>query len=180
MRDIWRIIRFTKELKPYYSAISFFTVLLAAMTQVQPLLTKAAVDQIQTGHPDIHMVALYAVLIFAADFGQTIFSNWGGYIGDLMAVKLQQLLSQRYYQHVLSLPQKYFDTELSGKIINRMSRGINQLGGFMQTMSNNFLQFLFSTVFSLAIVALYSWQVALMLLSLYPIFIWLTTRTSAT
>jgi ATP-binding cassette subfamily B protein len=96
-----------------------------------------------------------------------------------MAVKLQKLLSQRYYEHVLSLPQKYFDTELSGKIINRMSRGINQLGSFMQTMSNNFLQFLFSTVFSLVIVAIYSWPVALMLLSLYPMFIWLTTRTSS-
>jgi ATP-binding cassette subfamily B protein len=179
MKDIWRIIRFTKELKPYYAAISFFTILLAAMTQLQPLLTKAAIDQMQSGHPDIRTVALYAVLIFLTDFGQTIFSNWGGYIGDIMAVKLQQLLSQGYYEHVLSLPQKYFDTELSGKIINRMNRGINQLGSFMQTMSNNFLQFLFSTVFSLVIVALYSWPVALMLLSLYPIFIWLTTRTSS-
>src|SRR6185503_9117976 len=34
-------------------------------------------------------------------------------------------------------------------------------------------------VFSVVIVALYSWPVALMLLSLYPIFIWLTTRTSS-
>jgi ATP-binding cassette subfamily B protein len=179
MRDIWRIIRFTKELKPYYSAISFFTILLAAMTQLQPLLTKAAIDQMGTSSPDIKLVALYAFFIFLTDFGQTIFSNWGGYIGDIMAVKLQKLLSQRYYEHVLSLPQKYFDTELSGKIINRMSRGINQLGSFMQTMSNNFLQFLFSTVFSLVIVAIYSWPVALMLLSLYPMFIWLTTRTSS-
>lgn len=179
MKDIWRIISFTKELRPYYTAISFFTILLAAMTQLQPLLTKAAIDQMQGGHADVKTVALYAVLIFLTDFGQTIFSNWGGYIGDIMAVKLQQLLSQRYYEHVLSLPQKYFDTELSGKIINRMSRGINQLGSFMQTMSNNFLQFLFSTVFSLVIVAIYSWPVALMLLSLYPIFIWLTTRTSS-
>lgn len=178
MKDIWRIIRFTKELKPYYTAISLFNVLLAAMTQVQPLLTKAAVDNIQTGNPDIRMVALFAVLIFLTDIGQTVFSNWGGYIGDIMAVKLQRLLSQRYYQHVLSLPQKYFDTELSGKIINRMSRGINQLGNFMQVMSNNFLQFLFTTVFSLVIVAIYSWPVAIMLASLYPIFIWLTTRTS--
>lgn len=178
MRDIWRIINFTKELRPYYGSISFFTILLAAMTQVQPLLTKAAVDQIQTGNPDVQVVALYAVLIFLTDLGQTVFSNWGGYIGDIMSVKLQRLLSRRYYEHVLSLPQKYFDTELSGKIINRMNRGINQLGSFMQTMSNNFLQFLFTTIFSLVIVAIYSWPVALMLGSLYPVFIWLTTRTS--
>jgi ATP-binding cassette subfamily B protein len=60
-----------------------------------------------------------------------------------------------------------------------MNRGISQIGQFMQMMSNNFLQFLFSTIFSLGIVAYYSWPVALMLLTLYPVFIWLTTRTSS-
>ena len=33
----------------------------------------------------------------------------------------------------------------------------------MQMFSNNFLQFIFSTVFTLIIVAYYSWPVALML-----------------
>jgi ATP-binding cassette subfamily B protein len=38
---------------------------------------------------------------------------------------------------------------------------------------------IFSTVLSLGVVAYYSWQVALMLFALYPIFIWMTVRTSA-
>jgi ATP-binding cassette subfamily B protein len=97
----------------------------------------------------------------------------------MLSIKLQRFMSQRYYQHVLSLPQKYFDIELSGKIINRMNRGISQITNYIQTVSNNFLQFIFSTVFTLIIVAHYSWQVALMLFTLYPIFIWLTTRTSS-
>jgi ATP-binding cassette subfamily B protein len=183
MRDIGRILRFTRTLWPYYAWISLFTILLAGMSQLVPLFTKGAIDEITKlvggGHANVTLVAVFAVAIFITDFGQTILSNVGGYIGDIMSVKLQQFLSQRYYEHILGLPQKYFDTELSGKIINRMSRGITQIGQFMQMMSNNFLQFLFSTVFSLIIVAYYSWPVALMLLSLYPIFIWLTTRTSA-
>jgi ATP-binding cassette subfamily B protein len=48
----------------------------------------------------------------------------------------------------------------------------------MQMMSNNFLQFIFSTIFSLVIVFFYSWQVALMLFALYPIFIFMTIKTS--
>jgi ATP-binding cassette subfamily B protein len=182
MKEIWRILRFTKSLWRQYAAISLFTILLAAMSQLVPLFTKGAIDEtaklLNGGHADVTKAAVFAILIFLTDFGQTILSNIGGYIGDIMAVKLQRLLSQRYYEHMLSLPQKYFDTELSGKIINRMSRGISQITQFMQMMSNNFLQFLFSTVFSLGIVAYYSWPVALMLLTLYPIFIWLTTRTS--
>jgi len=179
---MFRIFKFTRELWPYYAAISAFTILLSVMTQLQPLFTKAAVDQITKiiggGHANVKLVAVFAVLIFLTDVGQTLLSNIGGYIGDMMSARLQKVMSERYYQHILSLSQHYFDTELSGKIINRMNRGISQISTFMQMLSNNFLQFVFSTIFSLIIVAYYSWQVGLMLLLLYPVFIFLTTRTS--
>lgn len=183
MRDIWRIIRFTKELWRYYLGVSVFAILVASMSQIQPLLTKPAIDQmtklVQGHHANVKLVAILAVLIFLSDVGQTLFSNFGGYIGDVLSARLQQLMSQRYYEHILSLSQRYFDTELSGKIINRMNRGISQITNFMQMLSNNFLQFIFSTVFTLIIVFHYSWQVALMLFALYPIFIGLTIRTSS-
>ncbi len=182
MKDIWRIIRFTADLKKYYFAISATTILLAVMTQLQPIFTKLAIDQVENvlkgGTADVAVVAWCAVAIFVTDFAQTILSNVGGYWGDILAVRMQKLLSERYYVHLLSLPQKYFDQELSGKIINRMSRGISQITNFMQMVSNNFLQFVFSTILSLAVVAYFSWQVAAMLGLLYPIFIYLTTRTS--
>ncbi|HUD05355.1 MAG TPA: ABC transporter ATP-binding protein [Candidatus Saccharimonadales bacterium] len=183
MRHIWRIIRFTGSLWRYYLAISGFTILLAAMSQIVPIITKAAIDLI-TGtdalhkHPDIALIAFYAFLIFLTDIGTTIFSNLGGYLGDMMSAKLTLILSEKYYQHLLKLSQSYFDTELTGKIINRMNRGITQIGDFLQTLSNNFLQFLFSTIFTLLIVAYYSWPVALMLLAIYPVFFWLTGKTS--
>jgi ATP-binding cassette, subfamily B, bacterial len=183
MKDIWRIIRFTGKLWRYYLAVSIFTILLAAMNQVQPLLTKGAIDQItkilEGGHANVKLVAIFAFLIFLTDFAATIFSNVGGYIGDLLSVKLEKIMSERYFAHLMKLPQSYFDTQLTGKIVNRMNRGISQIGTFMQMLSNNFLQFIFSTVFSLAIVFYYSWQVGLMLSVLYPVFIWLTTRTSS-
>lgn len=178
MKSLWKILTFTKQLWPYYTVISVMTILLAIVGQLAPLFTKGAIDQISTGHPDIWLVGVFAVLIFGTDVLQTLLSNAGGYYGDIMSVKLQALLSERYYKHILSLSQHYFDTELTGKIINRMTRGIGQISSFMQVLSNNFLQFLFSTVFSLIVVAFYSWQVALMLLVLYPVFVLLTTRTS--
>ncbi|HSW75262.1 MAG TPA: ABC transporter ATP-binding protein [Candidatus Saccharimonadales bacterium] len=182
MKDIWRIITFTKSLRKYYAIISATTILLAVMTQLQPIFTKFAIDQITKliggGHADMVIVVWCAVAIFLTDLGQTLLSNIGGYWGDVMSAKLQRLLSERYYKHLLNLPQRYFDEELSGKIINRMNRGISQISNFMQMVSNNFLQFVFSTVLSLVVVAYYSWQVALMLFTLYPVFVYLTTRTS--
>jgi ATP-binding cassette, subfamily B, bacterial len=181
MKNIWRIITFSKTLWPYYAAISVFTILLSLMALMQPLLTGWAIDEIQKGSSaSVKYLVLLAVGIFVLDFFGTIFSNIGGYIGDQMAARLRAILSVRYYEHLLSLPQRYFDTELSGKVINRLSRSITQITNFMQMMSNNFLQFIFTTVFSLIAVAIYSWQVALMLFALYPIYIWMTFRSSDT
>ncbi len=182
MKELGRIFRFTKVLSPYYAGVAAFSILVAAMSQMQPLLTKPAIDEVTKlvkGDPaNIKLVAFLAVMIFVTDVAGTFFSNIGGYIGDLLSAKLQRFMSLRYYEHILSLPQRYFDTQLSGKIINRMSRGISQISNFMQIFSNNFLQFIFSTVFSLAIIAYYSWEVAVMLFMLYPIFIFLTGKTS--
>ena len=182
MRQIWRIVTFTRQLWRYYLIIGVVTILLSVMSQLQPLFTKGAIDQISKllsgGHANVTVVALFAALIFLTDVGQTIFSNIAGYLGDILAAKLRRTLSERYFEHLMTLPQSYFDSELTGTIINRMSRGIGQITDYIQSLTNNFLQFVFSTVLSLIIVMYYSWQVGLMLFMLYPVFIYLTTRTS--
>lgn len=183
MKNLWRIIRFTKQLWPLYWTVSIFSVLLAISAQVQPLLIKRVIDEVAKlsggGQASIRLAIICGVLIFLADWLGTMFSNIGGYYGDVLQNKMRKFLSERYYEHLLQLPQAYFDSETSGKIINRLNRSIDQVVSFTHMFSNNFLQFIFSTVLSLAIVFVYSWQVGLLLLSLYPIFIWLTTRTSA-
>ncbi len=182
MKTLWGIVRFTKELRWFYTGVAVFSVLVAAATQVQPLLTKTIVDEVTklVGEQDVRVVVVaWAVVgIFLADLAQNLFSNIGGVIGDQLQVRLRKILSERYFQHLLHLPQSYYDRELSGKILNQLNRSIDQITTFAQAFSNNFLQFIFSTVLSLTIIAFYSWPVACMLAALYPVFIWLTTRTS--
>lgn len=182
MKSIWRILRFTGSLWPYYVGVSLFSIAVAAMSQLIPLLTKSAIDELTKvaagGHVSAERMLVFAGLIFVVDFMQTMFSNFGGYLGDMLSAKQQRLLANRYFEHILGLPQRYFDTELTGTIINRMSRGINQITDYTQTFSNNFLQFLFSSIFTLIIVAHYAWPVALILLAMYPLYIWLTAITN--
>jgi ATP-binding cassette subfamily B protein len=183
MKSIIRLFKFSKSLSSYFFAISFFTILVAILGQLYPLFTKGAIDQITKiiggGHANVVLVAIFAISIFVSDVMSTLISDYSGYLGDMMSIKLAKLMSQKYYDHLLSLPQSYFDSELTGKIINRMNRGINQITDFVQMFSNNTMQFIFSSIFSLIIVAYFSWQVALMLLLIYPIFILLTTKTSS-
>ncbi|MDQ2973381.1 MAG: ABC transporter ATP-binding protein/permease, partial [bacterium] len=180
MNDVVRVLKVGRELWRHYLAISIFTAVLSLVTILTPLLSGWAIDEIRKGTgASVKYAALLAVGIFALDLMQTVVSNINGYIGDRVQARLTAILSKNYYNHLLTLPQGYFDTELSGKIINRLNRSIGQITNFIHMMSNNFLQFIISTVLSLAVVAYYSWEVALMLASLYPIFIWMTIRTSA-
>jgi ATP-binding cassette subfamily B protein len=180
MKDIWKIITFSKELWRYYVVISIFTVFLSIITLLFPLLSGWAIDEMQKGtSANISYMVYLAIAILVIEIVSTLGNNISGYWGDQLAIKLNRLLSNRYYQHLLDLPQTYFDGELSGKIINRLNRSINQISSFMQMLSNNFLQFIFTTIFALAIVAYYSWPVALLLGALYPIYIVLTLKTSS-
>jgi len=180
MKDIIKILRVGNSLWKSYILVSVLTVMLSLLTILQPLLAGKAIDQIQKGTSgSISYAFLLAFLIFLLDLGQNLFSNWGGYVGDLIAVRLNKILSENYYRHLMSLPQSYFDNQQSGKIISRLNRSIVQITNFIQMMTNNFLQFIFSTILSLGIVFLISWQVGLMLLVLYPIFVWMTIRTSS-
>lgn len=179
MKQIARLLRFTSELKYYYIVISVLSVLVAAIGLLQPLFSGWAIDQVRLGtSANVSRLVVLVILIFASDVASTFINNIVGYLGDQMSQKLQQLLSVRYYQHLLTLPQSYFDTELTGKIIGRLNRSIFQISNFVKTWSNSFLQFIFSTILALAITAYYSWPVALLLSSLYPIFVFVTVKSS--
>jgi ATP-binding cassette subfamily B protein len=179
MQEIIRILRAGWELRRSYAVIGLCTTLLSLGSILIPLLSGWAIDELRLGaDARLSYVLFIALGIFLLDLSQTLISNYNGFIGDQIQVRLQRILSDRYYDHLMRLPQHFFDTELTGKIINRLNRSIVQVTGFIHAMTNNFLQFIFSTVFSLFAIALYSWQVAFMLFLLYPIFIWLTVRSS--
>jgi ATP-binding cassette subfamily B protein len=176
---LWKILKTTSSLWRIYLVVSIISIAIALLNLAIPALTGMAIDEIRLGtEANTQVLVGIALLIFFTDLTITFISNIGGYWGDQMSARLYKLLGDKYYEHLLDLPQKFYDKELSGKLINRLNRSIAQISNFMQMMSNNFLQFIFSTIFSLAVVAIYSWQVALLLFMLYPIFIWMTVRSS--
>ncbi|HSX28613.1 MAG TPA: ABC transporter ATP-binding protein [Candidatus Saccharimonadales bacterium] len=182
MKSIIRILVFAGSLWRYYAAIAVLTLFVAALTQLPPILIKVATDEISkiiAHQPAREQVVLWAVIgIFASGVVVTFLSNYSGYLGDIMAAKLRKILSERYFQHLLQLPQAYFDNELTGTIINRLNRSITDVTQFMNVFSNNFFSWLLQVVFAIAIVGYYSWQLAFLIFIIHPIFLFLTIRTS--
>ena len=181
MKQMAKILKFSKHLWPYYLGVSLGSVAIALLNQLQPIFTKMAIDNLTdtvNGRAELGPVLLVVFAIFMTDVGATLVSNISGYYGDIMASKLKYFLSTQYYERLLSLSQRYYSSELTGTIINRLNRSIQGVTDFANMFANNFLQFLLTTVFTLIVVARYSWVVAILFASLYPIFLWLTGRTS--
>ncbi len=178
MKHIWRIIVFTKSLWRYYVGISVLTIFVSLTQVLLPLFSGWAIDEIRSTSGRVSFVVVLACLIFLMDVLGNFLNNANGYLGDQLSARLNKKLAVSYFEQLLTLPQAYFDTELTGKIINRLNRSVLQISNFVQMFSNNFMQFIFSTIFALGFVFYYSVPVGLMLLALYPLYIWLTIRSS--
>jgi ATP-binding cassette subfamily B protein len=182
MKILFRVLRYARNLWPYYVGIIAFSILMSLTALATPFIIKSATDLIveslRVGKPDISGALWLAVGLFVVDVLNTLFTNWGGYLGDIMSAKLKKQLSERYFAHLLSLPQSYYDHELTGTIINRLNRTIFEVTQFMNMFANNFFQMLLTMILTLIIVLFYSWELALLLFVLYPTFMWLTAITS--
>ena len=182
MNSLVKVLRHVPELRWYYLGITICSVLMALTSLASPFLLQQATDTVVEslrGKPTSTMVIVwFAVGILVAELLNALFGNVGGYLGDVMSMRMRAILSSRYYSKLLRLPQRYFDGELSGSIIARLTRSITELGNFMQMLSNNFLPMLVTLFAALAVTAWYYWPLTVLLLAIFPLYTWLTALTS--
>ena len=185
MTSLLRILRFTRALAPLYTAIIICSVLTAVAGLAVPFLIGHATDTVAaavggdtaTGSA-VRTVVLIAAAVLLAELAVTVISNVGGWFGDVMSNRMRTILSVRYYDKLLHLPQRWFDGEITGTIVARLNRSITEITNFAKMMSNTFASMLITTVAVLAISAWYAWPLALLLLIVFPVYVWLTSLTS--
>lgn len=183
MKSILAVLGYTKNLWPYMLMIGIGSAVLGVLALGTPFIVKLATDAIvaiAAGEAafDPSQVALYAATLLVISLVVAILNDVIGYYGDMLAVRLRQQLSNLYYQHLLGLSQTYFDEELAGTIINRLNRAIANITQFINGFSNNLLQMFMTLVISIAVMFYYSWPLGLLVLILFPSYIWLTGLTS--
>ncbi len=182
MRNIIRIIRYSWDLKRYYIWTAILVIIVSLLNQTTPFFLKFMVDGIVASNHGKHVPLSYfmwlLVLVLVVSVATTIISNVQGYLGDRLAAKLNTLLAQRYYDHILKLPLAYYDNEVAGRISSRLERSINTISNLMNAFANSFVGFFLTAAITLVILAYYAWPVALALAVLFPLYIWLTTLSS--
>lgn len=130
MQSLARILASTRVLWPFYVGIIVCSLGTAAAALVSPFLVRDATDAIVGALGDggggdvidrtVTTVLWLAIGLLIADLAQTIVHNIGGYLGDVMTARMREILSTRYFAKLLSLPQRYFDDQVTGTIIARL------------------------------------------------------------
>jgi ATP-binding cassette subfamily B protein len=108
----------------------------------------------------------------------TVISSLSDRLGDHFAGRLRQFLTEKFYYKVLSLPQSYYDTEISGKILNQLNRGISTIQQFMNTATNFIIPTFLQSILTIAVMAYYSVPVAIFTSFLFPVYLLISYYSS--
>ena len=137
-------MRSASALWPLYLGVIVSAIVVAVVSMIGPFLVGQTTDVIAEGIREgsdtskvLTTVLWLAVALFAADAVRVLVDNLGGYWGDMMAARLRQILSTRYYAKLLALPQRFHDNQNTGAIIARLDRSIHAVTQFIQYFSNN-------------------------------------------
>ncbi len=108
------------------------------------------------------MIGLLAVSIFI------------GYMKSLFTLQTGQEIDSRlilgYYQHLLSLPMRFFDSMRSGEILSRINDAV-KIRAFINDAFINIAVNLFVILFSFALMFTYYWKLAIVILLVIPFYI---------
>lgn len=97
-----------------------------------------------------------------------------GVFKTLFVLKVGQRIDARlilgYYKHLLTLPQRFFDTMRVGEIISRINDAV-KIRAFINEVSIGLLVNVFIVLFSFALMFTFYWKLALVMLSVIPLFV---------
>ena len=131
----------------------------------------AIVAQLSGKPQPVQILIGLLVAVIASDIAITVLTAIGQWIGDILTIRLQTFLAKSFYQHLLHLHIGFYDNEITGRLVNKMYRGIESITGFIQNMLNNFLPFFLTAFVTILILAHYSFLIAFLLAILFPLYI---------
>ena len=182
MQNIIKIIKISEPLHGIAATIAVLIVASSIIELIPPILSKFIVDEIvkQTqSHSGsfAKLITLVIATFFLGLIGQII-TTATERLGDHFAGRLRKFLTEKFYDKVLTLPQSYFDSEISGKIINQLNRAIYTIQNFINGSTNFILPTILQSIFTIAILAYYSLPIAAFITLLFPIYLTLSYYSS--
>lgn len=182
MKNIFKIFKISK---PQHKLILVACVLItiqAVLQQATPVTLKYVVDelsnQIGNGTGDYSRLTFLFGLILIINLSVVIFNSVNQRLGDYISSRLGRFLTEIFYKKIFTLPQNFFDGEISGKIVAQLIRGINSIRDFVNGATNFIVPALLQAVFGIAVLSYFDLTIGLLAFSVFPVYIYITSYST--
>lgn len=175
MSSIAKILRLSRPLHGWIIVAVILIVAQSILQLATPVVLKNVVDQlsiqISRGTGDYSSLFSQFIFILVINLAVLIFSSLGQRLGDFIASRLGRYLTEVYYQKIFTLPQPYFDSEISGKMVNQLSRGITSIRDFVGMTTNFIGPSLLQATFGIILLSYYNLTIGLLAFLVFPVYI---------
>ncbi len=182
MQNIFKIIRLAKPLYGYLIVSGVLIVLVSLLQLSTPLISKFIVDHITARlsgqEANVNRLWFLIGLLFAVNVVGVLITSISERLGDFLGARIRQFLTEKFYHKVLTLPQAYFDSKISGKIINQLNRGILTINSFVNMSTNFILPNLLQVILTVITMLFYNVWIALFTALLFPIYYFISSNSS--
>ncbi|HWA52350.1 MAG TPA: ABC transporter ATP-binding protein [Patescibacteria group bacterium] len=182
MQNILKIIKLSKPQHKWIIVDCLLIVVQSVLQQATPIILMYVVNdlttQITTGKGNYQELTLLFALIFAVNVGLVIINVVNQRLGDHIASRLGKYLTEVFYKKIFTLPQVYFDSELSGKIVNELNRGIISIRDFIGNASNFILPGILQAIFGIIVLAYFDKLIALLAIAVFPVYILISSYST--
>jgi ATP-binding cassette, subfamily B, bacterial len=188
MKNIWKIIKLAKPLHPTLIIITALITLGALIELLTPWYLKMIVETIEASTQKTMssklqsetmtiVLAIVALMLVTSLLGQAL-NNISSRIGDHFSGKLRKYLTEKFFEHSLTLSQTYFDREITGKVMSQLGRGVQVISDFFNVATNFIVPSFLQAIFTIVVLAYYSPLISFFVFCLFPIYIYLSARST--
>ncbi len=162
----WQLIQPHRSImvQAIFGALVYTILGLATSIYVQKIVDFVLVEG------NTRLLNLLSVIMIALLLFQLIL----GALKNIFALKTGQQIDARlilgYYKHLLSLPQRFFDTMRVGEIISRVNDAV-KIRAFINDIALNMIVNILIVAFSIGLMFLYYWKLAVIMLCIIPFYL---------
>lgn len=142
-----------------------FSLVTSAANLVLPLLTRDLVDTSKWDKFNYHSMVIIIVIFVV----QLVLGTLGGYILRYFGESVVKSLREKLWNHLLSLPISYFDENKAGESSSRLVNDTGVIKDLIASQFPNFISGAIQLFFSLIILFVMDWQMALLMFTIVPI-----------
>ena len=134
------LVKFSKPYI-YWLMIAFVAMVIVAYFELLiPLKLKEIVDSIVSGIATKSQIKETSIKVFFFILGVFLFSSLFSYILNISGQKIMKEIRDEIFNHVLKLPQSFFDQQSVGRITTRVTNDVNALNEFYTNVLVQFLK----------------------------------------